>query len=192
VNLSRRNFYMLAALVLGVIGVIVDRSSDATPQVVSVTDSPAMLENRLAKLRQTASTVPAKAEVLKGVDAVLKSREKGVMVFNTAPQAQAHLMEVIRRIAIGNKIDARGGDFTPPALLGADYGQVAVSVTFESTIDAFVNFLADLSKETELIAPSEVHISIGNAKNKTVNVRMTLAGVVPRKLVPEKKNVMAL
>jgi hypothetical protein len=160
--------------------------------VVAVTDSPTLLESRLAKLRKTAAAVPAKNEVLKGVDAVLKTREKGVMAFNTAPQAQAHLMEVIRRIAIANKIDARGGDFTPPALLGADYGQVAVSVTFESTIDAFVNFLADLSKETELIAPSEVHISIGNAKNKTVNVRMTLAGVVPKKLVPEKKNVMAL
>jgi len=192
VNLSRRNFYMLAALLLGVIGVIVDRSSDSAPQVVAVTDSPTLLESRLAKLRKTAAAVPAKTEVLKSVDSVLKTREKGVMTFNTAPQAQAHLMEVIRRIAIANRIDARGGDFTPPALLGADYGQVAVSVTFESTIDAFVNFLADLSKETELIAPSEVHISIGNAKNKTVNVRMTLAGVVPKKLVPEKKNVMAL
>jgi hypothetical protein len=192
VNLSTRNLIMLGAFVLGVAGVIIDRSSDTTPQIVSVTDSPTLLESRLAKLRKTASMVPEKSAALQSVDTVLKTREKGIMAFNTAAQAQAHLMEVIRRIAIANKIDARGGDFSPPALLGTDYGQVAVSVTFESTIDSFVNFLADLSKETELIAPAEVHISVGNAKNKTVNVRVTLAGVVPKKLVPEKKNMMAL
>ena len=191
-KLPRRNLVMVAVLVAGVVGVIIDRTGDTTPQVVSVSDSPAVLENRLGKLRKTASAVPEKIAVLNSVATVLQKREKGIMAFNTAAQAQAHLLEVIRRIAIGNKIDARGGDFSPPTLLGTDYGQVAVSVTFESTIDAFINFLADLSKETELIAPSEVHISVGNAKNKTVNVRVTLAGVVPKKLVPEKKNVMAL
>ena len=130
-NLSTRNLIMLGAFVLGVAGVIIDRSSDTTPQIVSVTDSPTLLESRLAKLRKTASMVPEKSAALQSVDTVLKTREKGIMAFNTAAQAQAHLMEVIRRIAIANKIDARGGDFSPPALLGTDYGQVAVSVTVD-------------------------------------------------------------
>ena len=60
-------------------------------------------------------------------------------------------------------------------------------MVFECPIDAFVNFLADLSKEPELIAPSEIHVGVGNAKIKTINVRMMLAGVVSRRLVPEKR-----
>ena len=187
---------MLALLALGVIGVIVDRTTPAPTQVVSVSDTDAgsqmVLESRLTRLRKTASMVPEKTAALKSIASILQTREKGVLAFSTAAQAEAHLLEVVRRLASANKIAAGGADFSPPTLLDIDYGQVSVSVTFESTIDAFVNFLADLSKEAELIAPVQVNISLGNAKNKTVNVRLVVAGVVPRKLVPEKKSVMAL
>ena len=186
-NLKRSHVAALALLLAGVVLNIIFRNSSPTPEVVSATDSAPLLEIRLSKLRQLAATVPAKTEILKTVQEQLQAREKSVMSFATASQAQAHLLEVVRRIAFANKIEARGGDFTPPALLGTDYGQVAVSVMFESPIESFVNFLADLSKEPELIAPSEVHVAVGNAKTKTINVRMTLAGVVPKKLVPEKK-----
>ncbi len=186
-NLKRSHVAALALLAAGVVLNIVFRTSSPTAEVVSATDSAPLLELRLRKLRQLAATVPARTEVLKTFHTQLQTREKGVMAFATASQAQAHLLEVVHRVAAANKIEARGGDFAPPSLLGDDYGQVAVSIMFESPIESFVNFLADLSKEPELIAPSEVHVATGNIKIKTVNVRMTLAGVVNRKLVPEKK-----
>ncbi len=191
-NLKRSHVAALALLLSGVILNLIFRVSSPAPEVVSATDSAPLLELRLSKLRQAAATVPAKAEVLKTVQAQLQSREKGVMLFATASQAQAHLLEVVHRVALANKIEARGGDFAAPSLLGADYGQVAVLVTFECPIEAFVNLLADLSREPELIAPSEIHVATGNAKIKTVSVRMTLAGVVSRKLVPEKKALSVL
>lgn len=186
-NPKRSHMAAVALLAAGVILNLIFRSSNSVPEVVSATDSAPLLELRLSKLREAGATAPAKAEILKMVQGQLQTREKGVIGFATAPQAQAHLLEVVHRVAAANRIEARGGDFAPPSLLGADYGQVAVSVLFECPIDAFVNFLADLSREPELIAPSEVHVSVGNAKIKTINVRMTLAGVVSRKLVPEKK-----
>lgn len=191
-NLKRSHVAALALLLSGVILNLIFRVSSPAPEVVSATDSAPLLELRLSKLRQAAATVPAKAEVLKTVQAQLQNREKGVMLFATASQAQAHLLEVVHRVALANKIEARGGDFAAPSLLGADYGQVAVLVTFECPIEAFVNLLADLSREPELIAPSEIHVATGNAKIKTVSVRMTLAGVVSRKLVPEKKALSVL
>ncbi len=164
----------------------------APPAVVNSAESQEILEARLAHLRQTAATVPARSGVLKSVDAQLQTREKGVLHFDTAAQAQAHLLEVIRRLATSDKIQALGGDLSAPVQFGANYGQVAVTVNFETTIEAFVNFLADLSKEPELIAPAEMHISAANQKSKTINVRITVAGVVTRKLVPERKTSLAL
>jgi hypothetical protein len=189
VKLSKRDIRALALLVVGVIAIIIYRTVDFSPKVVDATESPAVLEAHLARLRQIADSVPARREVLKSAESDLQAREKHILAFATAPQAQAHLLEVARRVAAGDKIDVRGGDFTAPALLGADYGQVAVSVSFETTIESFVNLLSDLTREPELLSPSEIHISAGNPKNKTINVRMTLAGVVSRKLVPEKKGL---
>jgi len=51
----------------------------------------------------------------------------------------------------------------------------------------FVETLADLSREPDLLAPSEVIMNAQDQKNKILSVRMILSGVVPRKLVPEKK-----
>jgi hypothetical protein len=64
-------------------------------------------------------------------------------------------------------------------------------VTFECHVEQLVNFLADLSHEPQMIVPSEERIAAANAKEKTINVRMVLAGVVAKKLVPEKKGLAA-
>ncbi len=154
---------------------------------VSTSDSVPVAESRLAKLRQVAATVPGKETVLKQVSAELASRERGIIVTGTAPQAQARLLEIARRIGKAEGMDIRGGDFGAPKLLGADYGEVSVGVAFECRIEQFINFLAALSREADLIAPSDIRINTADVKEKTVNVRMTLSGVVPRKIVPVKK-----
>jgi hypothetical protein len=38
-----------------------------------------------------------------------------------------------------------------------------------------------------LLATSDIRVIAGNPKEKTITVRLGLSGVVPRKLVPEKK-----
>ncbi len=52
-----------------------------------------------------------------------------------------------------------------------------------------VNFIAYLSVQPELIATEEIRFGAGNAKTKTVPVRLTVTAIVPRKLVPDKKAV---
>lgn len=88
-------------------------------------------------------------------------------------------------------IEVRGGEFPELRPLGADYGVASVSVNFECHIEDLVNFLADLTKESELLATDEVRVAAANPKDKTVSVRLTLAGVVPRSLVPVKKGLAA-
>jgi len=126
--------------------------------------------------------------VLKGTSADVAERERGMIQADTAPQAEAALLEIARRLGKDEQIDLRGGDFGAPKAFG-DYGLVYATITFECHVEQLVNFLADLSREPEIVVPSEERIASGNAKEKTMGVRMLLAGVVAKKLVPQKKGL---
>jgi hypothetical protein len=148
----------------------------------------AQAEKRLAKLRQIAATVPAKQKILDQVDADLAMREKNIIKVDTAPQAQARLLEIARRVATAEAIDLRGGEFGQPKVLNAEYGEVFAVVSFNCAIEKYVNFMSGLSNEPEMIGPTEIHVNtVPSDKDKMVAVRMTLGGLVPRKLIPEKK-----
>jgi hypothetical protein len=161
-------------------------SSVAAPTLGS--DNTALLQQRLVRLRQIAATIPAREATLKQTTADLSDREHGIIQADTAAQAQASLLEAARRIGKNNDIDVRGGDFGAPRPFG-EYGLVYVTVTFECHIEQLVNFLADVSKEPQTIVPSEERITSGNPKEKTIGVRMVLAGLIAKKLVPEKKGL---
>jgi hypothetical protein len=150
-------------------------------------DSVEMAEKKLVKLRQLAATVPGKEALLQQANAQVAAKEVGVIQAETAQQAQAQLLQVIRALGKTEGIDARGGEFGAVKPLGADYGEVSVSVSFECRIEQLVNFLADLTSEKSLLASSDVRISSTNSKEKTLGVRLSLSGVIPRRLVPEQK-----
>jgi len=182
---DRRALYILAAaaVLFGGYRYLFAPSTDAVGGI----DSVPLAERRLNSLRQIAAALPAKEASLKQVDAELGAREKTIPTTGTAAQAQARLLEVARRVGNANGIEIRGGDFLTPKTFGDAYGEVFAGVTFTCHIDQFVNFFADLSREPDLISPSEITVNTQDQKTKILNVRMILSGVVPRKLVPEKK-----
>ncbi len=191
-NFSTRDRRALVLLGAGLLTVLVVRFGvyrDSAAGVVESSDSIPLAEKRLARLRQAEVSGPAKQTLLNRIAADLALREKGVIQAPTAQQAQAHLLETIRRIGKMEGIDVRGGEFPELHLLGDDYGEASVAVNFECRIEDLVNFLAQLTKEPELVAANEVRVYTANAKEKTISVRLTLAGVVPKNLVPVKKGL---
>jgi hypothetical protein len=115
-----------------------------------------------------------------------------MILADTAAQAQAQLLEIIRRVGKDEGIDVRGAEEMKVRPLADDYGEVVVAVSFTCRIEQFVNFMTDLANRPELIATSDIRVALGNPKEKTVVVRLGLSGVVPRKLVPEKKGPASL
>ena len=185
---KRERALLLVAGALAVIVAVRFGVGNSGPAVSEASvDSVEMAEKKLIKLRQLAATVPGKEAVLKQANAQLASKEVGVIQAETAQQAQAQLLQVIRALGKTEGIDARGGEFGPVKPLGADYGEVSVSVAFECRIEQLVNFLADLTSEKQLLASSDVRINSSDTKEKTLGVRLSLSGVIPRKLVPEQK-----
>ena len=191
-NLRPRDRRALAWLaVSALLGLVIHfwPANDSTAAVVAPVGDPVSLaETRLARLRETAATVPAKEAVFKKVSAELAAREKGIISAETAAQAQAQVIQIVRRLAAAENppIDIRSTELTPVHPFGDSYGEASVAVQIECRIDQLVNLLAALQTEPQLVATSDLRVLSSNAKEKTVAVRLAVSGVVPRSLVPEK------
>lgn len=162
----------------------------ATAAAASV-NATEVLEKRLSKSRALLMQVPDKQAVLKQAQADLAVREKGLLVADTSAQAQAQLFQILRRVgrAQGPPIEVRANEIGQARMFADDYGEVSVSVSFECGIEQLVNLLADLGAQPELLATSEIRIGQAAGAQKVIPVRLTISGIVPRKLIPEKKGL---
>jgi hypothetical protein len=110
-------------------------------------------------LRETAATVPGKEKAAKQAAAELATREKGMILADTAAQAQAQLLEIIRRAGKDEGIDVRGAEEMKVRPLADDYGEVVVAVSFTCRIEQFVNFMTALANRPELLATSDIRVA---------------------------------
>lgn len=165
--------------------------SSATPKVIAPVDSVDRAEKVLTELRKQAATIPGKEAVLKQVSTELATREKGLIKGDTAAQAQAQLVQILREVARNQSppLDVRAVELGPVRNFGDAYGEVSVSVTLDCRIDQLVNYMAFLSAQPEIFATDEIRITASNPKLKTMPVRLSISGLVPRKLVPVKKGL---
>src|SRR5271154_1393531 len=90
--------WLAVSLLLGVVVRYWPANSGAAPVVAPAGDAVMLAEARLARLREAAATVPAKESVFKKVSADLAVREKAIIVADTAAQAQAQIIQIIRRV----------------------------------------------------------------------------------------------
>jgi hypothetical protein len=157
--------------------------AEASPQSVP------QMEQRLARVRELAASVPGKQEILKTVAADLETREKGLIRAETAQQAQAQVITILRGLGAAEAppIEIRAQELGAIAPFGDDYGAVNVSIQVECRIEQLLNFLAALAARPELIATRDLRVVAGDPKQKTLNVRITVAGIVPKSLLPQKK-----
>ena len=179
--------FFVCALLLGL---IIDFWPESTPAVVApAVDSVALAEKKLAKLREDAATVPSREDILRKVTAELAVREKGLITADTAPQAQAQLIQIIRELGRAESpvVEMRSTELPPVRPLGDAYGEASVSVQIECRIDQLLNILAGIAARPELVSTSDLRITAANPKDKTLGVHLTISGVVPRKLVPGKR-----
>jgi len=186
-TLDRKNAILLVGGVSAILLLRFVVMADHTPAPVQASESAPMALRRLNKVREIAATAPAKEELLKQATAELESREKGMLKVDTAAQAYAFLQEKLHRLGEQNGIDIRGMEDPRVRPLGNDYGEAMVFVRFTCRIEQLVNLLAALANEPEILATNQVQVTGTPDKNKTLNVRLGLSGVVAKKIAQEKK-----
>jgi len=117
----------------------------------------------------------------------LQTREKGILKAETGAQAHAILQEKLHRIGEANGIDIRGMEDARVRPLGNDYGEAMVFVRFSCRIEQLVNLLAQLANEPEILATNQVQVTGSATKEKMLQVRLGLSGVVSQKVAKEKR-----
>ncbi len=164
-------------------------SSSGGAKISSPVDSVDRSQKRLAMLRRQAALLPGREAVLKQISLELAQREKGLIPGDTAEQAQAQLLQIIKRIAEQQSppLDLGQVELGRPQPFGTAYGQVSVSITITCRIEQLLNYLAALSARPELIATEEIRFGMSQPKQKTMPVRLTVSGLVARRLVPARK-----
>jgi hypothetical protein len=193
---DRRALLILApVLVLAAVYYFVSNSSPSSSggsaKIAAPVDSVDRSEKRLAMLRRQAATLPGKEAVLKQVSLELAEREKGLIPGDTAEQAQAQLLQIVKRVAQQQtpSLDLGQVELGRARPFGTAYGQVSVSITLTCRIEELVNFLAAMSAQPELTATEEIRFGASHPKQKTMPVRLTVTGLVARRLVPVRKGV---
>jgi hypothetical protein len=163
-------------------------SSSSSVKVSAPVESIDRVEKGLANLRIRAAALPAKEVVLKQANAELAEREKGLISGDTADQAQAQLLQVLRRVAKAQTppLEIRQVELGQPRSYGNAYGLVTVSVTVDCRIEELINLLSTLSAQPETIATDEIRFGMANPKQKTMPVRLTVSGIVAQRLAPKK------
>jgi len=169
-------------------------SSSSSVKVVAPVENIGRDERRIATLRAAIATVAGKEAVLKQASDELAEREKGLIPGDTAEEAQAQLLQIMRRVVKSQTppLEIRQSDLAQPRAYGDAYARVTVSVNLECRIDELVNLLAALSAQPEAISTDEIRCGAANPKSKVMQVRLTVSGLVPRKLAPEKKGLPTL
>jgi hypothetical protein len=190
---DRRALIALGVAVALSAGVYLWYPSGSATAAAPAVDSIPVAEKRLAKLQQVAASAPGKQKTLDQVMAELRRREKGLLDAETAAQAQALLLQMLRRLSRSQAppLEIRSVEIGPVYPLGADYGEALVSVSFDCRVEQMVNLLADLTAQPELLATHEIRVNAGDPKQKTLGVRLTVSGAVAKRLVPERKGLAA-
>jgi hypothetical protein len=155
--------------------------------VVAAAESVPLAEARLRRLREIAATLPAREQQFQQAESELRLREKGMLKAETGAQAQGLLQEKLRRIGEANGIDIRGMEDARVKPLGTDYGEAMVFVRFSCRIEQLVNLLAQLSNDPDALATNQIQITGSNAKEKILQVRLGISGIVNQKITKEKK-----
>ena len=161
--------------------------SDKAPTVVAATDNVPAAEARLKRMREIVATVPALEQRAKQATDDLALREKGILKADTAAQAHAMIQDLLHRVGMENGIDIRGFEDQRIRPLGNDYGEASVSVRFSCGIEQLVNFLAALDHEQQMFSTSEINVTGTTDAKKIIQVRLTVAGAVTKKVATEKR-----
>jgi hypothetical protein len=139
----------------------------------------------LANRRKAAATVPQKRQVLRQLVTELESREKRFLQADTAEQAQAQLLQMLKTLMSQQlpPLEIKRIELSSPQLVSQAYGEVSVSVTIECTIDELLNLIADLSDSRQLVATDEISLDTADKNLKTIRARLTTTGLVRHTLI---------
>jgi hypothetical protein len=146
-----------------------------------------ILEQRLQQLRVRTARIPMSERNVEQLRQALSAREEGLITADTAQQAQASLLAIVRDVLESQQppIDPGRINLVSVERLTDHYAEAKVAVNFECRIEDLVNLLADFSRQPKLLATDSITVNSRNEEKKTLSVRLMISGLIPAELAPE-------
>lgn len=180
---DRRALMLLAAAVVVYAAVALWPEDSAVVPASVMT--PAEAQARLSSLRRVAAGLEERQKVRDEVNSRLEAREKGLISAETMAQAQAQMLQAVRKVLSMQSppVSFRASEFGQPRPVGDHYALTTVTFTLECGIEQIVNLLADLGNQPELMATQDLTFSPATNPQKNVPLRLTVGALVPRALL---------
>ena len=149
-------------------------------------------EKRLRRLQQIAQQKPRAVAEVQVASRELAEAERGLLKAATPALALAEMQQIMKDLLSAQGIALQGSEFGAVKAAGEDYAQVPLTVAFSCSIDQWVNLMAALRNANQVLSTLDVRLGQADTKNKTLQVRMVVAGYIPASLVAASKAAGAL
>jgi len=137
-------------------------------------------EQTLRKFREAVESRPLREAENATLEARLREAEAGLLTGDTPAIAGAELREWIQQLAADSSMEIVSSQFLPARPLGNDYWQVPLGVQMKGRLDSLLNFLKACGSGAKTLSVARLQIQrLGDAQ-KSVQVNLTVAGVLPR------------
>jgi len=187
---NKRALIVLAGVAVVVVFYLLLTRDSGSTSVTTTQETVPLAERRLQKLRLAAASLPAKEKNWKLVSGQLAASEKLLIAAPDKELAQEKLLEIVRNVAKTQRepLPIRGQELLQPKRRG-DYGEVLIAFNLDCRIEQLVNFMSDISALPEAISTEQIQVRGMAQETKVMQVRVELAGLVPAKLIPQKREV---
>ena len=159
----------------------------------AVSSTPAdVLEKHLRRLQQVAQQKPRASAEAAGAARELAEIEKGLLPAATSALASAQMQQVMKELLSSQGITLQASEFGTVKAVSEDYAQVPLTVAFTCSIDQWINWMAAVRNAHQVLSTLEMRLNQKDPKNKTVDVRMVVAGYIPASLLGPAKRAGAM
>jgi len=193
-SLSQRDRRALVALTAAVVVFLVFQFDllPARRPVAASSTSIEGAEKRLRRLQESARQKPRVAAEAAAAAQALAEAEKGLLAAATPAVASAQMLEILKELLRSHGISLQTSEFGPVKPVGEDYAQVPLTIGFSCGIEQWINLMSALRNAPQVLASQDLRIAPGDPKNKSMHVRMVVAGYIRASLLPAAKSEAAL
>ncbi|HYM13025.1 MAG TPA: type II secretion system protein GspM [Bryobacterales bacterium] len=163
-----------------------------TPEAGVSASSIQLAERRVRRLQEVAKQRPRAAAEAEAAAKALAETEKGLLKAATPALAEAQMQQLMKDMLGAQGINMQSSEFGLPKAAGGDYAQAPLTVNFTCGIEQWINLMAALRNAPQVLSSVDIRLAPADAKNKTVQVHMVVAGYIPASLVAPAKGAAAL
>lgn len=146
-----------------------------------------LAERRVRRLQEVARQRPRAAAEAEAAAKALAATERGLLKATTPALAEAEMLQIMKDMLGAQGISMQSSEFGVPKAAGGDYAQAPLTVNFTCGIEQWINLMATLRNAPQTLSSVDIRLAPADAKNKTVQVRMVVAGYIPASLVARAK-----